>query len=70
MTMAGKIFYGILTGVAAFFISGYGLSSVGAMFSVFCGNIFSLLIQMIEHWHGEKMLSNTVHPQPQTQEHN
>lgn len=70
MTMAGKIFYGILTGIAAFFISGYGLSSVGAMFSVFCGNIFSLLIQMIEHWHGEKMLANTVHPKPQTQEHN
>ena len=70
ITIAGKIFYGILTGIAAFFISGYGLSSVGAMFSIFCGNIFSLLIQMIEHWQGEKKLSNLMNPHPQTQEHN
>lgn len=73
MTVVGKIFYGILTGIAAFFISGYGLSSVGAMFSIFCGNIFSLLIQMMEHWQSEKKLMGDTHPHhqnPQTQEHN
>ena len=57
MTTAGKLFYGSLTGVAAFFICGYGLSSVGAMFTVFCGNILSLLIQMAEHWYSEYRLS-------------
>lgn len=60
MTQVGKIIFGVTTGIASFFISGYGLSAVGAMFSVFCGNIFSLLIQMAENIYSEKKLSHPV----------
>lgn len=70
VTVSGKIFFGALTGIAAFFISGYGLSPVGAMFSVFCGNIFSLIIQMIEHWRGERQFIPAVQSHSHTQEHN
>ena len=71
MTVVGKLCYGISTGVAAFFIAGYGLSAAGAMFSVFCGNIFSLLIQMIENYYREKQLNWPVRPQTHhLQEHN
>lgn len=62
MTAAGKVAFGTATGVAAFLISGYGLSAAGAMFSVFCGNICSLLIQMVEHVYSERRLGRD--PQP------
>ncbi|MBO5137316.1 MAG: RnfABCDGE type electron transport complex subunit D [Spirochaetaceae bacterium] len=48
-TNTGKILYGLLAGLAAFFICGYGLSSAGAMFSVFVANVVSLLLQSVEH---------------------
>ncbi len=44
VTAAGKVFYGIFAGVAAFFIIGAGTSSAGAVFTVLLTNIMSLLI--------------------------
>lgn len=71
MTRVGKIIFGVTTGIASFFISGYGLSAVGAMFSVFCGNIFSLLIQMLEHIYSEKQLNHPSRPNlHHVEEHN
>lgn len=70
MTPTGKIIFGVTTGMASFLISGYGLSAVGAMFSVFCGNIFSLIIQMLEHLYSEKQLSLSTRPHHHLEEHN
>lgn len=51
LTTGGKILFGSLAGVAAFLISGFGMSSAGAMFTVLSANILSLLIQLFEHRH-------------------
>ena len=47
-TFWGKVFYGILAGVAAFFIVGCGTSSVGFVFLVLMMNAISPLIQKVE----------------------
>lgn len=52
----GKLLYGILVGVIAFFLSGYGLSAIGAVFSVFYGNICSVFIQVFENKKTEQKL--------------
>ena len=51
LTTGGKILFGSLAGIAAFFISGIGMSAAGAMFTVFSANILSLFIQMFEQRH-------------------
>ena len=47
-TFWGKVFYGVLAGVAAFFIVGCGTSSVGFVFLVLAMNTISPLIQKTE----------------------
>lgn len=47
-TFWGKVFYGALAGIAAFFIVGCGTSSVGFMFLILMMNALSPLIQKVE----------------------
>ena len=47
-TFWGKVFYGVLAGVVAFFIAGCGTSSVGFVFLVLAMNVISPLIQKTE----------------------
>lgn len=49
ITTTGKIIYAILAGVIAFFIIGAGTSPVGAAFTVLAVNVFSTIIQNVEH---------------------
>jgi len=55
-TNVGKIFFGCILGISAFFISGYGLSATGAMFSIFITNIVSLFIQVAEQKRNKSIL--------------
>ena len=48
VTAAGKVFYGILAGIIAFFIIGCGTSSVGYVFVILIMNVISPIIQVIE----------------------
>lgn len=57
LTVFGRVVYGCIAGVAAFFISGYGMSSAGSMFTVVFANIFSLFIQLHEQKKSRASLS-------------
>jgi len=47
-TIVGKVFYGIIAGVVAFFVIGCGTSPIGAMFVVLVLNAISTVIMLIE----------------------
>ena len=49
ISTTGKIIYGILSGVTAFFIAGPGTSPCGLIFTVLISNIFSIVIQQWEN---------------------
>lgn len=49
VSILGKISYGIIAGILAFFICGCGTSSIGMVFTVLIANIISLLIQQWEN---------------------
>ncbi len=48
ITNFGKILYGIIVGIIAFFITGCGTSPIGTMFTVLFANVISPLIQLLE----------------------
>lgn len=48
-TNRGKWFYGILSGILAFFILGIGLSAAGFAFIILIANVISLFIQNLEN---------------------
>lgn len=66
MTTCGKVFYGIFAGIAAFFISGFGLSTAGAVFTVFSANIVSVLIQFFEQKMSDSVLYSKKLPKIQS----
>lgn len=66
LTTGGRIIFGCFAGIAAFFITGYGLSSVGSMFTVFSANIVSVLIQFYENKRTTKILCSKKN-EPQVQ---
>lgn len=47
-SIVGKIVYGVIAGIAAFFITGCGTSSIGMCFTILFANISSLFIQNFE----------------------
>lgn len=49
ISTTGKIIYGILSGITAFFIAGPGTSPCGLIFTVLISNIFSIVIQQWEN---------------------
>jgi electron transport complex protein RnfD len=58
----GKIAYGILSGVAAFFISGPGISPSGAALTVLAANIVSICIQYVERARSKAGLYKKLYP--------
>ncbi len=62
VTAAGKIVYGVLGGITAFFIMGLGLSSVGFVFTVLVLNVISTLIQVVESKQTRKKIENILVP--------
>jgi electron transport complex protein RnfD len=48
LSVKGKVLYGIGAGIIAFFVSSFGLSSSGAVFTVLASNFISTLIQFFE----------------------
>ncbi len=56
LSPGGKVFYGVFAGVASFFISGYGMSPVGAMFTVLSANMISPVIQLCERMRSKATL--------------
>ncbi len=63
LSSAGKIVYGIISGIFAFLILGCGSSSIGAMFTVLSVNIFSPCIQILEEKIYELYLEKTAQKQ-------
>lgn len=55
-TVIGKFIYGFLSGVIAFFVIGYGTSSIGICYVVIFANIINLLIRFFEDKFNEKKL--------------
>lgn len=47
-TLAGKLIYGSIAGISAFFIAGPGTSPVGMVFTVFVSNVASIVIRQFE----------------------
>ena len=62
VSTSGKIFYGFIASVIAFFVMGLGLSSVGYMFVVISVNIISLLIQILEGRNVKKKIETYLIP--------
>lgn len=60
LTKAGKIAYGVMAGIIAFFIAGAGTSPSGAAFTVIVMNIISPSIQSIEHFIEMKKVRNDL----------
>lgn len=48
ITMAGKVVFGILSGIVAFFIVGAGTSPVGMVYTVLICNVLNLVIRFVE----------------------
>lgn len=48
ISLLGKIFLGIISGVLAFFIIGCGTSPIGMVYTVLITNIFSMIIRVFE----------------------
>lgn len=49
ISITGKIFYGIISGIVAFFVTGCGTSPCGMVFTVLIANIISIIIQQYEN---------------------
>ncbi|MBQ9630953.1 MAG: RnfABCDGE type electron transport complex subunit D [Treponema sp.] len=49
ITQAGKLSYGVLCAILAFFISGPGMSPIGMIFTFLCANLLSPSIQFFEN---------------------
>ena len=47
-TVAGKIILGLFEGIVAFFIIGAGSSSIGMAYTIFFGNVFEMLLRLLE----------------------
>jgi electron transport complex protein RnfD len=58
----GKIIYGIIAGIIAFFLLGYGFSPSGAAFTVLASNLASTFIQYFEALYGTRRLRKKLIP--------
>lgn len=57
ITMHGKVVYGIICGVVAFLVMGYGTSSIGMCYTVLICNVANLLIRFVEDYQNEKKVN-------------
>lgn len=57
ITISGKIIYGIITGIIAFLVMGYGTSSIGMCYTVLICNVINLLIRFVEDYQNEKKVN-------------
>lgn len=60
ITYPGKYIYGILSGVAAFFIVGCGTSPIGMSYTILVCNIINLFIREVEEILNEKRLNKML----------
>lgn len=58
VTRIGKVIFGILSGIIAFFVMGYGTSSVGMCYTVLLCNVINLLIRAIEDYQNESRVNS------------
>ncbi len=61
-TQWGKLLYGFLAGIAAFFIIGYGTSPNGYIFMVLVMNLVSLLLQVLEQYQVKQKVRKNLLP--------
>ena len=58
----GKFLYAVCAGCVAFFIIGFGTSSIGYMFTILLMNVISALIQVWESKHTKKKIETNIIP--------
>lgn len=58
ITISGKIVYGIICGITAFLVMGYGTSSIGMSYTVLICNVINLLIRYVEDYYNEKRVNS------------
>lgn len=63
ISLIGKIVYGILAGVFAFFIVGFGTSPVGYVFTVLVMNTISPMVHVVENKIIRKRIEKNIMPQ-------
>ena len=56
----GKIFYGIIAGILAFFIVGCGTSSIGMIYTVILCNVSCIIIKIIEEKYNKKKIQKII----------
>lgn len=54
ISINGKIIYGIIAGLLAFFISGEGTSPIGMAYTILICNVFNLILRYLEDINNEK----------------
>ncbi len=62
-TKAGKIIYGIISGIVGFFVIGFGTSSIGAVFTVLIMNILTPVMEVFEEKSVAKKIQKILVPQ-------
>ena len=60
LTLWGKIVYGVMAGILAFFYLGFGTSSIGYVFTILIMNFISPIIQYIENIQVEYNVQNKI----------
>lgn len=60
ITIAGKVIYGVLSGLIAFFIMGCGTSSLGMCYTVLICNVINLIIRVCEEKQDEIKVTKLV----------
>lgn len=60
VTHIGKILYGIVCGITAFFVVGCGTSPIGMVYTVLIGNVVNLLIRLVEEKNNQARIVRIV----------
>lgn len=60
ITTAGKIVFGILSGIVAFFLVGCGTSPIGMIYTILICNVINLIIRVIEEKQNERKVTKVV----------
>lgn len=60
ISLCGKVFYGIIAGILAFFIVGCGTSSIGMIYTVILCNVACIIIKILEEKHNEKKVKKLI----------
>lgn len=60
ITIGGKISFGIISGILAFFIMGCGTSPIGMVYTVLIGNVVNMMIRFFEEKQNHIQLINLI----------